>query len=68
MNPYIMFAMEERKRILKDQPHLKAEIGTVGKLVGKRWNQLSEAEKAKYRSKSRKAGKRKAAKGTRKSK
>jgi hypothetical protein len=48
MNPYIKFAMEERKQIIKLMPHLKADIGTVGKMIGKAWRKLSIADKTRY--------------------
>jgi HMG (high mobility group) box len=48
MNPYMAFSMEERKRIVAENPSMKADIGGVAKLVGKAWKALSEAEKAKY--------------------
>jgi structure-specific recognition protein 1 len=40
--------MEERKRIVAENPSMKADIAGVAKLVGKAWNDLSDAEKAKY--------------------
>ena len=48
MNPYMAFSMEERKRIVAENPSMKSDIGGVAKLVGKAWKALSEAEKAKY--------------------
>lgn len=48
MNPYMAFSMEERKRIVAENPSMKADIGGVAKMVGKAWKALSEAEKAKY--------------------
>lgn len=50
MNPYIVFSMEERKRIVLANPELKSEIGKVAKLIGASWNKLSDAEKATYKS------------------
>ena len=52
MNPFIAFSMEERKKILSEDPSLKSEIGKVGKMVGERWRKLSDAEKAKYKGRS----------------
>lgn len=48
MNPYMAFSMEERKRIVAENPSMKADIGGVAKMVGKAWKALSEGEKAKY--------------------
>ena len=48
MNPYMAFSMEERKRIVAENPSMKADIGGVAKMVGKAWKALSDAEKAKY--------------------
>lgn len=48
MNPYMAFAMEERKRIVAENPSMKADIGGVAKQVGKAWKALSENEKSKY--------------------
>jgi structure-specific recognition protein 1 len=48
MNPYMAFSMEERKRIVAENPSMKSDIGGVAKLVGKAWGALSAAEKAKY--------------------
>jgi structure-specific recognition protein 1 len=48
MNPYMAFSMEERKRIVAENPSMKSDIGGVAKMVGKAWQALSEAEKAKY--------------------
>jgi hypothetical protein len=48
MNPYMAFSMEERKRIVAENPSMKSDIGGVAKMVGKAWGALSAAEKAKY--------------------
>jgi len=48
MNPYMAFSMEERKRIVAENPSMKSDIGGVAKLVGKAWGALSAEEKAKY--------------------
>lgn len=42
------FSMEERKRIVAENPSLKSDIGGVAKMVGKAWGALSTEEKAKY--------------------
>jgi structure-specific recognition protein 1 len=42
------FSMEERKRIVAENPSMKSDIGGVAKLVGKAWGALSAEEKAKY--------------------
>jgi len=52
MNPFMAFAMEQRPKIIKENPALKTDIGAVGKMLGKLWHQLSDAEKAKYKSRS----------------
>lgn len=49
MNPYIFFSMQERKKVIKEQPELKSEIGSVAKIIGERWSRLSDAEKSKYK-------------------
>ena len=49
MNPFIAFSMDERKKIIAENPSLKSDIGKVGKMVGERWRKLSDAEKAKYK-------------------
>lgn len=48
MNPYMAFSMEERKRIVAENPSMKSDIGGVAKLVGQAWQELSEAKKATY--------------------
>ena len=42
------FSMEERKRIVAENPSMKSDIGGVAKMVGKAWGALSAEEKAKY--------------------
>ena len=42
------FSMEERKRIVAENPSMKSDIGGVAKMVGKAWGALSADEKAKY--------------------
>lgn len=63
MNPFIAFSMEERKRIVAENPKLKSDIGKVGKLVGEAWRKLSDTEKAKFKGRS---GTRKASKSAKK--
>ena len=48
VNGYMAFSIEQRKRIVAENPSMKANIGEVGKMIGKEWHALSEAEKAKY--------------------
>lgn len=48
MNPYMAFSMEERKRIVAENPSMKADIAGVAKMVGKKWREMSESEKARY--------------------
>ncbi len=48
MNPYMAFSMEERKRIVAEDPSRKSDIGGVAKEIGKKWRAMSEVEKAKY--------------------
>lgn len=48
MNPYMAFSMEERKRIVAENPSMKADIAGVAKMVGKKWREMGEAEKARY--------------------
>ncbi len=45
------FAIEERKRILSENSSMKSDVTAVAKEIGKRWRALSDAEKAKYKSK-----------------
>ena len=42
------FSMEERKRIVAENPSMKADIAGVAKMVGKKWREMSEGEKARY--------------------
>ncbi len=48
---YMAFATEERKRILSEKPSMKSDVIAVAKEIGKRWRELSDAEKAKYKGK-----------------
>lgn len=45
------FAVEERKRIVSENSSMKSDVTAVAKEIGKRWRALSDAEKAKYKSK-----------------
>lgn len=45
-NPFMKFAGEERKNIMKSNPGMA--VTDVGRELGKRWRALSDAEKAKY--------------------
>ena len=62
MNPFIAFSMDERKKIVAENPSLKSDIGKVGKMVGERWRKLSDAEKAKFKGRAGKKSTRKAKK------
>ena len=62
MNPYIAFSMDERKKIVAENPSLKSDIGKVAKMVGERWRKMSEAEKAKFKGRAGKKETRKAKK------
>jgi hypothetical protein len=57
MNPYMVFSQEQRAKIVKADPSRKADIGGVAKEIGKLWHKLSDAEKAGYKGKTRKASK-----------
>ena len=57
MNPYMVFSQEQRAKIVKANPSRKADIGGVAKEIGKLWHKLSDAEKAGYKGKTRKASK-----------
>jgi len=62
MNPYIAFSMDERKKIVAENPSLKSDIGKVAKMVGERWRKLSDGEKAKFKGRASKKSTRKAKK------
>jgi len=62
MNPFIAFSMDERKKIVAENPSLKSDIGKVGKMVGEAWRKLSDAEKAKFKGRAGKKSTRKAKK------
>ena len=59
MNPYIAFSMDERKKIVAENPSLKSDIGKVAKMVGERWRKLSDGEKAKFKGRASKKSTRK---------
>ncbi len=48
LSPYMKFAQEARKNILKENPEMKSDIIAVGKKIGEMWRGLSDSEKAKY--------------------
>ena len=62
MNPFIAFSMDERKKIVAENPSLKSDIGKVGKMVGEAWRKLTDAEKSKYKGRAGKKSTRKAKK------
>jgi len=62
LNPYIAFSMDERKKIVAENPSLKSDIGKVAKMVGDRWRKLSDGEKAKFKGRAGKKSTRKAKK------
>ena len=62
LNPYIAFSMDERKKIVAENPSLKSDIGKVAKMVGERWRKLSDGEKAKFKGRASKKSTRKAKK------
>ena len=62
LNPYIAFSMDERKKIVAENPSLKSDIGKVAKMVGERWRKLSDGEKAKFKGRAGKKSTRKAKK------
>ena len=62
MYPYIAFSMDERKKIVAENPSLKSDIGKVAKMVGERWRKLSDGEKAKFKGRASKKSTRKAKK------
>jgi len=58
----MVFSQEQRAKIVKADPSRKADIGGVAKEIGAMWRGLTEAQKAGYKGKTRKATKSKAAK------
>ena len=57
MNPYMVFSQEQRAKIVKADPSRKADIGGVAKEIGAMWHKLTDAQKASYKGKTRKASK-----------
>ena len=57
MNPYMVFSQEQRAKIVKADPSRKADIGGVAKEIGAMWQKLTDAQKASYKGKTRKASK-----------
>jgi hypothetical protein len=57
MNPYMVFSQEQRAKIVKADPSRKADIGGVAKEIGVMWQKLTDAQKASYKGKTRKASK-----------
>ena len=64
MNPYMVFAQEQRAKIVKADPSRSANIGGVAKEIGKLWHKLSDAEKASYKGKGTRKTSKKAKKAT----
>ena len=62
MNPYMVFSQEQRAKIVKADPSRKADIGGVAKEIGAMWQKLTDAQKASYKGKTRKASKKTKAK------
>ena len=54
MHPYIAFSIEQRKKMVKADPSRHSNIGSLAKEIGAMWRELSDAEKAKYGSGTRK--------------
>ena len=53
----MVFSQEQRAKIVKADPSRKADIGGVAKEIGAMWRGLTEAQKASYKGKTRKASK-----------
>ena len=68
MNPYMVFSQEQRAKIVKADPSRKADIGGVAKEIGAMWQKLTDAQKASYKGKTRKASKKTKAKTSAKTK
>lgn len=45
---YIFFVIENRSRVIGENPALKKDIAAVGKRLGEMWRALSDAEKQPY--------------------
>ncbi len=48
LSPYMKFAQQARKEVLRENPNLKSDVIAVGRKIGEKWRALSDAEKAKY--------------------
>ncbi|KAL9054341.1 MAG: hypothetical protein Q9162_004215 [Coniocarpon cinnabarinum] len=49
LSAYMFFANEQRDKVRADNPELK--FGEVGKVLGQKWKELSEAQRAPYEKK-----------------
>ena len=58
----MVFSQEQRAKIVKADPSRKADIGGVAKESGAMWQKLTDAQKASYKGKTRKASKKTKAK------
>ena len=58
----MVFSQEQRAKIVKADPSRKADIGGVAKEIGAMWQKLTDAQKASYKGKTRKASKKAKAK------
>ena len=58
----MVFSQEKRAKIVKADPSRKADIGGVAKEIGAMWQKLTDAQKASYKGKTRKASKKTKAK------
>ena len=58
----MVFSQEQRSKIVMANPSRKADIGGVAKEIGAMWHQLTDAQKASYKGKTRKASKKAKAK------
>jgi DNA-binding XRE family transcriptional regulator len=52
---YMIFSNETRAKVIAEQPELKSKVTDVAKIIGAKWQALSDAEKAKYNAKAQKA-------------
>ena len=60
----MVFSQEQRAKIVKADPSRKADIGGVAKEIGAMWQKLTDAQKASYKGKTRKASKKTTAKAS----
>lgn len=49
---YMIFANENRARVIQEYGFQKGDIGPIGKKLGELWNALPQKEKDAYKSKS----------------